>query len=289
MKHITKLMVSLLLMVSLCISASACNVERSGEGDNDNAPAKMENQAIFNEYEWYKEQNTHTMGFNIEPSLEYIELLRELTEYSRDELIAMNYSAEKIEIVEKMKEDDQYIPSDEELSRAGATLRFTCVCSGSRVRDNNSWYDFIWSFRWSDTPLYKGKDIIAFHWVEDFSMDENSVEAEISYQGGGNTYVKDLSEDMRLGIIPNKKACSFKFPVKWELDNSMCALSGSGSFRMSCNDHRHQDINMGWAYGKIIKTVSGLDVEFGNNAPTITFGDSIDTWVSGNRTFYITD
>lgn len=46
---------------------------------------------------------------------------------------------------------------------------------------------------------------------------------------------------------------------------------------------------MGWAYGKIIKTVSGLDVEFGNNAPTITFGDSIDTWVSGNRTFYITD
>ena len=225
----------------------------------------------------------------MEPPLEYIKLLRGLTKYSRDELIAMNYSAGKIELVEKMKEDNQYTPSDEELSRAGSTLRFTCVCSGSRVRDNHSWYDFIWSFKWSDTPLFTGEDIIAFHWAEDFFMDENHVEAEISYQGGGNTYVEDLSKDMKLGIMPNKKACSFRFPVKWEYDNSIYVSSGSGSFRMSCTDHRHQDINMGWAYGQFVKTITNLDVAFGNHTPTITFGDATDTWVSGNRTFYITD
>lgn len=258
MKHITKLMVSLLLMVSLCISASACNVERSGEGDNDNAPAKMENQAIFNEYEWYKEQNTHTMGFNIEPSLEYIELLRELTEYSRDELIAMNYSAEKIEIVEKMKEDDQYIPSDEELSRAGATLRFTCVCSGSRVRDNNSWYDFIWSFRWSDTPLYKGKDIIAFHWVEDFSMDENSVEAEISYQGGGNTYV-----------------------MYSDNSSTIWCKSGKGQFSLHMNE-RVTSVQIAWGYGhQTHGRVENINITFGGGS--LNFGSNYTTLRTAGR------
>ena len=217
--------------------------------------------------------------------MEYIRRLKRLTKYSKNELIARKYSAEKIEIVERLRKDPRYVPSDEELTHAGSTLRFYCVCSGSRVRDNNSSYDFIWSFQWSDTPLYQGTDIIAFHWIGDFYMDEISVDAEISYQSDGTAHTEDLAKRMKLGIIPNKKACTLSFPAKWESDPSASALHGSGSFRMCCTDHRHSDIK-GWGYGKLFKAASEQALTFGDNSPFIAFGDSTHLAVTGNRTFF---
>lgn len=268
----------LLLSFVLCLFINGCYAQTPVKNRYPhNTSANSANGAVFNEYEWY--QNTHAAS-----NVEYIRRLKRLAKYSKNELIARKYSAEKIEIVEKLRKDPRYVPSDEELTLAGSTLRFYCVCSDSRVRDNNSSYDFIWSFQWSDTPLYQGTDIIAFHWIGDFYMDEISVDAEISYHSDGTVHTEDLAKRMKLGIIPNKKACTLSFPAKWESDSS--ALRGRGSFRMCCTDHRHSDINMGWGYGKLFKAASEQALTFGDNSPSIAFGDSTHVVVTGNRTYF---
>lgn len=177
--------------------------------------------------------------------------------------------------------------SEEALSPAAPALRFICVCSGSSVSDTHSWYDFIWSFQWSDPPVGKRPDMIAFHWFGDLTMDEDSTQASITYQGEDGTITEDFSDEMKYGIMPNKNMCAFAVPAEYHTDKSV--VRGSGSFRMRCNDHRHTNLRMGWAYdqtvGKAASTKTGVDAGF----PAITFGKEADELEFEYRKFYVTD
>lgn len=296
-RRFSLLMFALFMTLSATFSPAAAAVRQTAADgktvsalqsiDTSNISINSTGQVVVNEYENFKTHYGDADSSKNRARMEYIKSLHDLTKYSKEELVAMNYSDGNIAIIEKMKQNSLYVPSDEELSRAGSTLRFTCVCSGSSVRDTHSWYDFIWSFKWNNAPVIKNKDIIAFHWIEDYVMDENSAQATITYQGAGRTITKDYSSDMKYGIMPNEGACSFTFPVKYNA--AILAVKGSGSFTMRCNDHRHVSILLGWAYGQTITTVTDIDYMFGTGAPTISFGSAVDTVVSEYRNFLVTD
>lgn len=278
----------------MCIPTNACaefedsnTIETFSQASRDYFSTTS--KSSFNEYENFKSLEAKKNTNISERNNAYINSLRILTSYSREELEALNYSEGNIQIIEKLKKDPSYIPSDAELLSAAATLDFWFACSDTYMRDTKTYFDYIWWYEWSSTPMFKNVDAIAFHWLGDFYMDEYSAQAEITYSGNGNSVSENFHTEMKNGILPNKNACCFEVPVSYGNDKTsgLYALEGSGSFTVRCNDHGHPDMSIEWAYGEGMIGVQSVDIEVGNSLPSITLGKYYEIVVSGKRTYYV--
>lgn len=299
MMRIKKMLTMLLTICILCIPASACNVITNNcESSYPNLTPVyedgIEGQSILvNEYDLYKFNASSKSSIAKELQNDaYIHSLKELTKYSYEDLQKMNYSEGNIALIEKFRNDPTYVPSESELTRAGATVRCTFACSDSYMQNGKTYFDFIWSFRWTSAPVQKHKDAFGVHWHGDFYMDEVLVDAEVNYTGISSSGTPlsstvDYGRTMRLGILPNKNACSLEFPLEKALGDTLIAESGSGSFRLSCNDHLHPDVTIEWGYGHSMISVTSVNFNVGTDIPSITFGEDTDIVASGNRTYYV--
>lgn len=298
----TVLTVILALTVLMC-SVSACNEEvQKLNIENNFEQGVLYNESVqsiaVNEYEMYKKTLELDMGVEsllrvLAGQNDYVEALRDLTKYTEVELENMGYSAGNISIIEKLRNDSSYVPTDEELTLAAATFRFHIACSDSYVRDARSYYDFIWSFTWVTAPVRKYSDCVAVQWLGDFYMDENAIEAEITYVGSdanGNavTHVEDYESDMRAAINPADNGCCLEFPAGMYVDDETYVVvdSGSGSFRLRCNEHGHPDISIGWLYAHYSVGIAAVNPQYGNSLPSITISGTFDEMASGSRTYY---
>lgn len=288
---------AILAFVTLMCSASACS--RGEQGNESKSEQEFsyngENlRMVMNEYELFKEEcekSAETTGLADQNA--YVGALCDLTAYTETELKSMGYSSGNIAIVEKLRENPGYVPTDEELLLAAATFRFNIACSDSYVRDTRSYYDFIWSFTWVTAPVVKHTDCVAIQWLGDFYMDENAIEASVTYVGADAygedvSHTEDYESEMRMGINPAAQGCCLEFPAGMYIDSETYVVedSGRGSFRLRCSEHGHPDVSIGWLYAHYQLGITSVNVTFGNSLPSITLGGNYDKMAEGSRTYY---
>ena len=290
-----------LAFAMLLCPVCACAYEEDNSTPLD-TEASVSNDSVVtvSEYEMYiaSKLSDVTMFSTEVPeyyNTEYILRLKTLTQYSEDELDRMGYSDGNIAIIEELKKNPSYVPTSEELAAASATLQFTFVCSDTYMRETETYFDFIWWFRWSDTPTQTYTDAVVAHWLDDFFVDETTVEAEVEYSsvtldGEDILVIKDLSTKAKNGIMPNENACEIEIPlnITKTVDGKKYQLmgyEGSGSFRLMCDLEAHSNIHICWKYGHSSYGVTDVEVSFSD--AVITFGPQTTTLAEGDRTFYV--
>ncbi|MDF2838380.1 MAG: hypothetical protein K0S60_83 [Evtepia sp.] len=277
---------SFLLMTCLVIPTSAAY-----------SPENSEAPYVINEYEAFlmkegsgesnlMEEGSLASYTASDQSNGYIEQLNSLTQYSDETLTERGYSEGNIKIVEKMREDENYLPSNSELMAAAAELRMTLNAYGIKG-SNSTAYNVYWNYYWTSSPVFQDRDGVAISWSGDYICDENSVSMKLNRGYTTNVWY-DNTQAMIDGIQPANHGIGGEF----ELLSNGFARAGQGSFTLKCYDHVHSAVQLQWSYGHSKWTISGYSIGIGfsgggpSAAGSISFKQGVQALSNGVKTFF---
>lgn len=270
-----RLLLYLLVAMLSCVSAYAAEL----------APETAQPMHMMetNEFLSYIEKNGDSITDRMQAKKEYSDALRDLTAYSETELMNMGYSNGTIDLVEKLREDMDYEPTEAELTAAAPTMTFYCYDFVASTAGNRTDATFKWTFEWDSRPNMRREDCVGAIWNVN-GMVSQYESFQITFSDGTTYEDNDGLYGMEIVNESENRMLYYKFPM--DSDNSLAwCKSGRGEFRLHLNE-RVTAIQIAWGYGhQEVEEVTAITLSIGSFG--VQFGNGYETLCGAVRTYYV--
>ena len=268
---------SLIMAVSiLCTSTFAAGPsETMGEVESYTSTSS--------EFAMFLEENStaRTAESYYEAKEKYISALRELGDYTDNDLIAAGYSEEVISLVKKLRSNESYSPELSELNSASPKMTFDCDVFSAPEGSNRTNVTFSWSFEWDSTPIVCLKDAVGVVWNRE-GMKFDSGDFSVTY---GDDYTYHYSDGVYgIDMIDDNdnRTLAMVFPMSRD-DTMYRCKSGEGYFKLS-KGTTLPSVQVRWGYGHQYRAPGNLYISI-TSGVGLTFGTYYETMCEDIATF----